>query len=183
MNIMKNYKTICNKCDINLSKNDNFFNIYFDLKNTINLNNTINFKIYKLMYELNKDIIERIEFIENGIKDSLDILFLFNNFGKELGFKKKYMFIRTTKNNLDNNIIIFKSESIPYLNDNIKKKYDLMECVSSMLMINIKNESNAYINYTFNINIEEELPIYMENIIGILMKKTFHRLKIFIEQI
>ena len=135
------------------------------------------------MYELNKDIIERIEFIENGIKDSLDILFLFNNFGKELGFKKKYMFIRTTKNNLDNNIIIFKSESIPYLNDNIKKKYDLMECVSSMLMINIKNESNAYINYTFNINIEEELPIYMENIIGILMKKTFHRLKIFIEQI
>ena len=183
-NMIKNCKIICNKGDISLSKKEKYFNINFNLKNNnINLNNFLNFKIYELLFELNKDIIEKIEFIDNKINNSLDILLLFHNFGKEFGFKKKYMFIRTLRHNVDNDIVIFKSVNIPYTNEKIKKKYDLMECKLSTLIINIKNHSDVNVNYNFEINIEEELPIYMENLVGILMKKTFHRLKSFIEQI
>ena len=35
----------------------------------------------------------------------------------------------------------------------------------------------------FNYDIKEELPVYMENVMGFMMKKIFYRLKNFIENL
>ena len=35
--------------------------------------------------------------------------------------------------------------------------------------------------YKFNINTNEDLPIYMENYIGLMIKKIFFNLKVFID--
>ena len=39
------------------------------------------------------------------------------------------------------------------------------------------------LTYEFNIEFDENIPIYMENMFGLLMKKIFYNLKIFIENI
>ena len=53
----------------------------------------------------------------------------------------------------------------------------------SNLSVDFITEHNINIKYEFNIDIEEDLPSYMENIIGFLMKKIFYRVKLFIENI
>ena len=51
------------------------------------------------------------------------------------------------------------------------------------LYITIIDNHTANVKYNFNIDFNEELPIYMENLPGILMKKIFVRLKTFIENL
>ena len=45
------------------------------------------------------------------------------------------------------------------------------------LFVRLKSNTEASIEYVFNMQMEEELPIYMENMIGMLMKKILLRVK------
>ena len=79
---------VCNKHDIILRKiiRGQTYSIEFNLKNdNILLRNVINFKLYDLISELNKDVVEKIEIINKNNDEELDILFVFNRFGIELG--------------------------------------------------------------------------------------------------
>ena len=61
-----NTKMICNKDNIILRRNEelNTFSLTFRLKNEkIQLSKIINLKLYTLLYELNKDIIEKVEIL------------------------------------------------------------------------------------------------------------------------
>ena len=80
------------------------------------------------------------------------------------------------------NLILFKSEdsklNIEAMNNHTAQR---MTCKFAQLTI-IPFQKKLRMNYKFNIDIKEELPIYMENILGLMMKKIFFRLKKFIEQ-
>jgi len=174
---------VCNKHDIILRKiqNGKNYSLDFNLKNPkIKLQNIINFKLYDLIAELNKDVVEKIEIINNVSDNIIDILFIFKRFGKELGISQKYMVIRSTSEQ-DTTQKRFLSHSIPY-------HIDIPHCQKiesnySNLFVDFATDHEIHIKYEFNMELQEELPSYMENIVGFLMKKIFYRVKLFIENI
>ena len=176
--------TICNKHDILLRRNKNLNNykLLFQAKNTnIQIGNLINFKLYELLGTLNKDIIESIKVINVHSSTMMDFLLIFKRFGAEVGISKKYMFIRTQRLQHEGQTQ-FISQSIPYEGE-IPRGCEQVTGDYANSYVDQKSEHEVTIQYVFNINLNEELPIYMENIIGLLMKKIFYRLKTFIENI
>jgi len=174
---------VCNKHDIILRKiqKGKTYSLDFNLKNpNIKLQNVINFKLYDLIAELNKDVVEKIEIINNVSDDVMDILFVFKRFGKELGISQKYMVIRSTYEQ-DTTQKRFLSHSIPYHNE--IPHCQKIESNYSNLFVDFATEHDIHVKYEFNMELHEELPSYMENIVGFLMKKIFYRVKLFIENI
>ena len=176
--------TVCNKHNILLRRNKNLNNykLLFQAKNTnIQIGNLINFKLYELLGTLNKDIIESIKVVNIHSSAMMDFLLIFKRFGAEVGISKKYMFIRTQKLQHENQTQ-FISQSVPY-DGEIPIGCEQVTGDYANLYVDHKSEHEVTIQYVFNINLNEDLPTYMENIIGLLMKKIFYRLKTFIENI
>lgn len=185
--VNKDVINICSKHDILLQKNkinNNFLIEFFIQNHDVNLFNFIKFSLYELIGELNQDILERIEIINLAEDDSTcDILFLFKSLSKELGISKKYMFIKNTKT-IENNLITFKSYDLDARNLNFNLNgYEKITCNSATLNVLFLTPNAAKVQYTFSMETGDELPIYMENMTGILMKKLFYKLKSFIEMI
>ena len=177
--------TICKKHNILLTKNkaNNIFTIKFNSKNeNIDLPSILNFKLFDLLGKLNKDILDRLEIVKENNEDNVEVLFCFTQFGKELGIPLKYMYCDTHKR-IEDKRIIFYSSSIPYDKTLLGKRYSEVTSEFSDLYIDIINPHEIDITYVFQIDLHENLPIYMENIIGLMMKKTFYRLKGFIENL
>lgn len=193
-NVSKNWITICPKGDMLLEK-DNSTKEYqltysmFNLKK-LNINEFLSFKIYDLLKTLNSELIEDIKII-NTIGDSeINLLFIFQNITKELGLKQRAMFLNIVKtitfSNNNKHQVIFEAKT----NDNqliddfevYNKKYSLLTCEFAKTIINIEN-SNINMKYNFKILTKEDLPSYMENIIGLMMKKIFYNLKNFVDKL
>mgnify|MGYP000586630088 FL=1 len=183
---VNNTKIICDKDNVILRRNEelNTFSLTFELKNEkIELSKIINLKLYTLLYELNKDIIESVEILSETETEST-ILLIFKQFGAELGMSQKYMCLHTVMERREGSIIM-RSETATSGRDNLKGVSNCEEIISpyTNLFVRMKSESEAVVDYFFNMKMDDELPIYMENMIGILMKKTLLRVKEFIEKI
>ena len=181
-----NTKIICDKDNVILRRNEelNTFSLTFELKNEkIELSKIINLKLYTLLYELNKDIIESVEILSETETEST-ILLIFKQFGAELGMSQKYMCLHTVMERREGSIIM-RSETATSGRDNLKGVSNCEEIISpyTNLFVRMKSESAAMVDYFFNMKMDDELPIYMENMIGVLMKKTLLRVKEFIEKI
>jgi hypothetical protein len=178
--------SICKKLDVNLlkDKNNDVFVITFSCNNiNIPFKNLISFSIYKLIGEINSDLLEKIEFI-NIIKEDeeANILLLFKDFCKDLGIGKKYMYINVKREIIDNNYV-FISTDLEYEHKNKLEKngYSKIKNEISNMTISILNNNKFNVFYSFKFDINEPLPLYMKNIPGILMKKIFINLKNVIE--
>ena len=171
---------ICSKYDIILSKkNENNYNIKFSTKNNLNIDRIINENLYNLIGTLNKDIIEKVEIVDKISDNELNILYIFNRFGEELGISKKHLFIKCfIIKEIDK--IEFKSYSIPY--NKIINTEPILCKEASLVIFNLQQD-NIIIDYNFIMIIDEDLPIYMNNIVGILMKKILYNLKLFIDKV
>ena len=121
---------------------------------------------------------------------------------KEVGIKQKYVLFRTTKysNNLNKNITFYNKDLIYEHKDLIDtylksinldaEKYEPMTFNFGKTYISIndemtqQNEVTKLINVKFSIDfqltIADDLPIYMNNFIGLMFKKMFYNLKEFI---
>jgi hypothetical protein len=179
-----NYQVICNKENmiLKLNKEENIYMLDFETINkNLDLNKLMDFKIYDLIQKLNEDLIEKIEIINNISDDEIELLFIFKRFGKSAGIPQKYLVLKTKKY-MTNNLILFKSEDskikIKQMENHIAQK---MDCKFAQLTI-IPFQNKLRLNYKFSIDMKEDLPIYLENMMGLMMKKIFYRLKIFIEQ-
>lgn len=190
----QNFKKICDKQNVLLeyNKNSNTYSLLFNIENkkNINIKELLDSNIFRLLKTINTEIInDVIEIISDN--DENIILFIFNEIGKEAGLKQKYMFLNNKKTFQENNLIIqtksvTKSELIKnnLLNQNIIQKVNNLEeifCEFATLTVNNINQYNLNIHYIFKILLEDNLPKYLENILGLLMKKIFLNLKIFIE--
>ena len=173
-------QVICSKYDIILSKSHvNSFKIKLNIKNKLNISDFINEDLYKLIASLNNDIIKKIDITDKISANEFNILYVFERFGSELGISEKYLFTKCiVKKEQDK--IEFISWSIPY-----KKAIDAEEiiCKSSSLVVNNLREKELKISYEFDMDINEDLPTYLDNIIGILMKKILYNLKTFIDNL
>ena len=193
-NVSKNWITICPKGDMLLEK-DNSTKEYqltysmFNLKK-LNINEFLSFKIYDLLKTLNTELIEDIQIINTNGDSEINLLFIFQNITKELGLKQRAMFLNIVKtitfSNNNKHRVIFeaKTNDNQLINDfeTYNKKYSLLTCEFAKTIIDIEN-SNINMKYNFKILTKEDLPAYMENIIGLMMKKIFYNLKIFVDKL
>lgn len=176
---------ICSKYDILLEKNksNNDFIVSFVVKNdNINLINITDYSFFKLMSSVNDDILDEVKIdIEENNENRANIYFLFKPIAKDLGILNKCMAVNTVKHHYSNTVS-FESTNIDYIPDDMNK-YEKITCNTSKIIITIINEHTLNIKYTFNIDIHEDLPIYMQNMIGLIMKKILLKIKLFIENI
>lgn len=184
----KNITTICNKENIilKLDKNSGIYSLEFNFENgKINIHKLLSSDLYNLIEKLNNDLIDKIEILKIYSEDEVDVLFIFKRIGAELGLPQKYMAIKTIKSTIDNNIC-FKSTNIEYPKSKlIEKGIKIIEpliCEFGEMIIYNTHLSNVDFFYRFKITSNDNLPVYMENYIGLMMKKIFYKLKEFIDK-
>lgn len=179
------FKMVCNKENIHLKRDkvNNMFLLQLNASNSnINLYDIVNFNIYRVLYELNKDKIEKIEIKKVISHEEIEVLFVFKELSKDIGLKRKYMYLHVKIQDKPNQRK-FLSHDIEYENMEELKGYERIRNDYSILIVNFENQHKININYFFKFVLVEELPIYMENILGLLMKKLFFNLKLFIENL
>tara|TARA_Y100000816_G_C25889265_1_gene463948 strand:- start:18 stop:596 length:579 start_codon:yes stop_codon:yes gene_type:complete len=183
MSIYEN-KIICSKKHILLTLDNNKnYNLNFNtISNNFDFKKYINFDIYKLLFQLNKDIVESIEIIDQLSDNQANILIIFKEIGDSIKIPKNYIYLTINKSYI-NKEIIFESTNN---NDITKIQYKINGlnktiCEHSILKIN--NHNNILIfNYNFKFNILSQQSTFINNIIALLIKKVFYKLKLFIEK-
>lgn len=167
-----------------LKENDKAkFRINFNLTNpNYDLNKAIGFKLFGLMSELNKDVIDGITLSKYDHNSTdIDMGILFCRFGAEFGLAQKYIYSHSVLQR-NGNITMIISEQQPKSDDfAVPSKSEPAVGSSSKLELNMLNSHNCTVVYDFILDLEDDLPIYMEKMPGYLMHKVFTRLKAFIE--
>lgn len=178
--------TICNKQDIllKLDKTSGIYSLEFKCHNNrFNFDQLLSPKLYDLMEKLNPDLIEKIHILNIHSDNEIDVLFVFKRIGAELGLSQKYMAMKTIKNEKNNNFY-FKSTNINYSNSQsqnlISNKMEPIICDFAEMIIHSANNIVG-LKYDFKITTKDDLPLYMENYLGLMMKKIFYNLKVFID--
>jgi hypothetical protein len=182
-NTCYDFKTVCLKENVLLKreKSCNIFLLQFNLENmNKNLHDIINLNMYNLLFNLNRDNIEKIEIKKWNSSNEVEVLFLFKPFGKDLGVKPKYMYVKTTAN-ISHDKHVYTSIDIDYPNLEEVKNYEKVKNAISTMIVNFDSDHKININYIFKFDLIQTLPIYMEDILGLIMKKMFLNLKKFIE--
>ena len=206
-------KLVCNKGNILLSEiripltNVSVFNLQFELNNLdtskVNIDLLLTAQLYNLLENVNVDLIEKIyilDSLETLNNQETDICIVLKQIAKEVGIKQKYILFRSTKylNKLNNTITYYNKDLIyehkdlipDYLNslnlDN--NKYEAMTFNFGKTIITLSNtNSEKYINLKFSIDFQitmtDDIPKYMTNIIGLMFKKMFYNVKLFIDNL
>ena len=181
------YVKLSDKNGVNLymlKENDKAkFRINFSLSNPkYDLNNAIGFKLFGLMSELNKDVIDGIalsEYDNNTTEIYMGILF--RRFGADFGLAQKYIYSHSVLQKEDD-VTTITSEQYPKPEGFVvPPKSEPALGSSSKLELKMIDSHNCDLVYDFVLDLEDDLPIYMEKLPGSLMHKVFSRLKAFIE--
>jgi hypothetical protein len=193
--------------EITLPSNYNkVYNLQFEFNNIntskVNIDTLLSTAIYDLIEKLNVELIEKIYILNIINNHETDICILFKQIAKEVGIKQKYVMFRTTKysNNLNKNITFYNKDLIYEHKDLIDtylklinlntEKYDAMTYNFGKIYISLNDETlqqngitkliNVKFSIDFQLTITDDLPIYMNNLIGLMFKKMFYNLKEFI---
>ena len=192
-------KMVCNKDQVSLYKDvinvaDKTYKIIFNARNDgFPISTMVGFKMYTLLYELNRDIIHSFKVIKENDK-SIEMVFLFKSIGKEFGIAPKFMHTITTADSITSphSCCVFNSVDTCSENDvSIPKKYERLYTNNSVLTIHLISNNELHFDFTFSLkdnddknqNEKNEPPIYMENSVALMIKKMFCRLKVFTERI
>ena len=143
----------------------------------------VNFNIFKLIETLNTDIIECIHLEpHSGNLDTRKICMVLKPFGKEFGLSQKYILSTTTK--------IQSNQNVQFISNPLDELGTIQLVVdaepvhfSANLNIDIVSRFHLDETYTFNLELDTELPIYMEKLPGQFIQKIFIRLKTYMESL
>ena len=203
-NNKKAYSLFCNFDNINTSN----INVNALLSSEIyRLLEKINPELIERIY-----ILKQLNENENENENETDICILFKPIAKELGIKQKYILFRTSKSlDIENKKIIFDNKDLSLINKDLVKlyldeinlnlnKYEPIIFNFGKTLINLNQidhneiiklnnndtiKKNLTINFQidFQLLIKDELPIYMEHLTGLMLKKLFYNLKQFIDKV
>jgi len=181
------YVKLTDKNGVNLymlKENDKAkFRINFNLSNPkYDLDKVIGFKLFGLMSELNKDVFDGIALSKyDDTSTEIDMGLLFRRFGADFGLAQKYIYSHSVLQRNGNTTTIM-SEQEPKPDDfSVPPKSEPAVGSSSKLELNMINSHNCAVIYDFVLDLEDDLPTYMNKLPGSLMHKVFTRLKTFIE--
>jgi hypothetical protein len=192
-----NFKTICAKDDMVLRKNIDMklFSLEYVYNNKVlDLSSLININLHNLLYEVNKDIFDSINIqpiSQDPDNTDYNILYIFKDFGGDLGGFKTYMYVSTKINKRfagNGNVeITFTSKSISYEyhTQMSEQKYKLIEYPLYIQKYILLTPNNIQVLHMFKLKPENEaeLTVTMENAISLMIKKMYLRLKYAVEHI
>jgi hypothetical protein len=184
---MSDIINICTKQNVVLQKNkkDKRYNVFFVSENkNYRIADLINLSLYRLIEELNRDVIDRIEIIQVIEEDrELDMLIVLNPLFKELGSFKYFMSLKTTlEHDIHNNMIIIKYLDIPYEDKSNKLQgYTKITHDEAILSVKILSPNIIAVNHNFEINIFEMLPNALQNVVALMVKTALLKIKICLE--
>jgi len=197
MNCSSNNKIICNKKGIILKLNtiNEIYSINFTNKiGNLDLKSLLDFNIYKIIFELNKDVIEDIKIVKEHDENNVDLVLIFKRLisnstrivTNEFSIPMFYMYVTVSKICDDNtNSIIFSSkENMDELSliDTTSEEYERLTCEYSELTItNYKKDNTVEINFDFKFSYINNTSRFFKNFIALLIKKVFYKLKLFID--
>ena len=181
------------------------YNLQFEVTNLntskVNIDTLLSTAIYELLEKVNVELIEKIYILDTINTHEADVCILLKQIAKEVGIKQKYVLFRTTKysNNLNNNVTFYNKDLIydhKHLIDNYLKsinlntdKYEPMTFNFGKTHITLHDEHSSSdvdklisvkFSIDFQLTITDDLPIYMNNLIGLMFKKMFYNVKMFI---
>jgi len=187
------------------SSSNKAYNLKFEFNNLntskVNSDILLSTAIYDLLEKVNVELIEKIYILDVINNYETDVCILLKQIAKEVGIKQKYVMFRTTKfsNNLNNNITFYNKDLIYDHKDLIDaylksinldtETYEPMTFNFGKTHITLNDEhyvnnTDKVINVSFSIDfqltIADDLPIYMNNLIGLMFKKMFYNVKQFI---
>ena len=174
--------TIDRKHDIVLGKDTRTgaFYLWFKLANErCDLPQLINLNLFNLIADLNRDVIDELQIGNKQGDNVVDILYIFKQFGKDLGISQKCMCVRTMMEAAENSIVITGTAIDPP--GDLPPRYGTITNSNSKMIFTWDNPHEITVNYMFHAAISDKLPKYMENIMGLLTKKMFIRMKNCIE--
>ena len=181
--------------------------------NKVNIKALMSTGIYELLEKINPELIEKIHILKIYNEDDADILILLKHIAKEIGIKQKYILFRTSRIiDFQNSNVTFINKDISLIDKELEQQYittyklgfngnyekmtfnygkTLIKLKNLYLdeLLNLTNDQNfvSTINLDFVIDfqmlLDDELPIYMENLIGLMFKKMFYNLKLFINNL
>ena len=166
---------VCNKGNIVLTKNklDDRYEVRLNVKSNADLTDYINLDFYELIMKLNGDILDDIK-IEKIGTNKANVLYLFKPMIEGMGIAKRFIYSQIQMEKFGNKVM-FKSQNLNY--DMKDENYKQLIDEGSLLFIEIVNDNELNIVYSFSIDLGEVLPKYLENYIGVLIKKLFYRVK------
>ena len=201
------YKILCSKSDVilkrDLTSDANSFVIDFEICNArISLERFCNFNIFTLMFELNReDAIQdlRITASEQSEQDPStivkDMFLLFKRKGDDIGIKQKYMNLCLTMNKLvtptsanyvfQGNPVHFSPSQMISETDARTLKLSAEEIcdVDAVVCLSLIDAHHMRVQFMMTVPpAARQQPSYIENGLGMIMKKILLRLKTFIEQ-
>lgn len=172
------FKTIGSKYDIILKKKCGSQNVYRVTTNIMCPLELVSYggaqHFYKLMSLLNDDIIYDAQF--NKISNSEhQVRFELKSVAPQFGIPEKKIIINVCEEFSDEqSLYIGSSPNIT----NYESEITLHQ--SQLRLYRLSNDSTE-VEYTFHIDLNEDIPIYMEDIPGVLVQKIFFRLKNYFE--
>ena len=199
-NVILKYKRYVPSDALNNPTLKNTFLIDFEIVNTnptIDLSRFCTFNIFKLIFEVNKeDAIDTLILNdhqnermnetndENSMSKSVDMFLLFKKKGDDFGMKQRYMLLNIDLTISDINYV-FQGTSV-YDTTN---KYGLnpstseqIQDASAVFCMSLLSRDKLRIQFMLNLPIPKtEQPSYIENSLGMIMKKVLTRTKVFIE--
>lgn len=132
---------------------------------------------YQQLGQLNHDIIKDVV-CRRLAEGRSEVTLYFEAFAKEFGMAPKTMTLHLEEYTSHENIIYTgRSPVVPDENDDMS-----IACNDSTLHVTSSQTGGACVAYHFHLDLREELPIFMDNVAGLLMKKVFLRLKQFLEK-
>lgn len=168
-----------------IKKNSKHLSVNFDLINkNVQLNNMIDFPVFKLIYDLNQDIYDFLDF--KIIDPNNAVLFaLYKNLLKDLGGRQRYMYAHITKDKIDDDKVCFQTK--PIYVDKDKLPFTVPDKAYQSCFINttiFQIISPSYVKYTQNVIFDEPefTSTIMTRVIASFIKKIYLRTKEFIEK-
>ena len=131
---------------------------------------------YRRLGRLNHDIIKNVV-CSRSAEGRCEVTLYFEAFAKEFGMAPKTMTLHLEDYTSPGNIMYTgRSPTVTDDNDDVS-----VACNDSTLRVISSQTGGACLEYRFHLDLREELPIFMDNVAGLLMKKVFLRLKQYFE--
>jgi hypothetical protein len=166
------------------TKNEkNNYSISFQMENNnIILSKIIDFNLIRLIYDLNKDIYEKVHLqIINDSEATANLLM--KHLFEELGLPQRFSYLYI-KRIVTENSIIFNSQTITSERPEDMPDHAVLMPIQNMIM-NFDFITPHKTKFTCNIFFENTMiiPAISEKLVGFILYKIFNRVKQFIENV
>lgn len=163
---------------------EGLFRMSFAIQNkNIMLASVINFDLLKLIYDLNKDICEKVE-MQKLDESSAVITILIKNFFEDLGLPQRYSCLHIQKSELNNGQIVFDFSTFPKFKASWLPNDLELATIDEIRLVCIPQTPHE-IHFVCHVQFptHQNIPAFVQKMSVMIVNKIINRLKQFIENV